>query len=77
MHAGTLIAPALSQVAMLSRATDFDTPTAVGQGRRGLLRALAGPASTTPFHRPPRTRPTRSLGRPVAQADQRCGRPRH
>jgi hypothetical protein len=67
MHAGTLIAPALSQVAMLSRATDFDTPTAVGQGRRGLLRALAGPASTTPFP-PPATYPANPIARPARRS---------
>jgi len=72
MHTGTLVAPAVSQVATLSRATNHGTPTVARNRRRRLLQVLAGPANTSPFHRPPHTgRPDHATG-PGAQADLRC-----
>jgi hypothetical protein len=62
MDVGTVVAPAMSRVALLSRATDRETRTLVGGGRQRLLRVLAGPASTAPFHRPP-TRPANTIDR--------------
>jgi hypothetical protein len=35
-----------------TRSTSMTTPSAGGGTRRRLLRALAGPANTAPFHRP-------------------------
>ena len=64
MHAGTLVAPAVSRVAPRSRATNRGTPAAVRDRRRRLLQVLAGPVNTSPFHRSTTHRPTRSIDRP-------------
>jgi hypothetical protein len=64
MDAGTVVAPAASRVATLNRAIARDTRTVVREGRQRLLRALAGPASTAPSHRPP-TRPAPTIDRPA------------
>ena len=55
MHAGNLVAPAVSRVASRSRATNRGTPAAVRDRRRRLLQVLAGSVNTSPFHRSPRT----------------------
>ena len=55
MHAGTLVAPAVSRVAAGIRATNRGTPAAVCDRRRRLLQVLAGSVNTSPFHRSPRT----------------------
>jgi len=55
MHAGTLVAPAVSRLAPRSRPTNRGTPAAVGNRRRRPLQVLAGSVNTSPFHRSPRT----------------------
>lgn len=77
MHTGNLVAPAVSRVATLSRAANRGTPTVARDRRRRLIQALAGPANTSPFHRPPHTgRHDPSTG-PVSQTDHRCASRRH
>ena len=55
MHAGNLVAPALSRVASRSRATNRGTLVAARDRRRRLLQVLAGSVNTSPFHPSPRT----------------------
>jgi hypothetical protein len=71
MNVGTVVAPAISRVALLNRATDRETRTLAREGRQRLLRVLAGPASTAPFLAHPRIRPTRSIGRPADPRSER------
>ena len=63
MHAGNLVAPAVSRVAPLSRATNRGAPAAGRDRRRRLLEVLAGPVNTSPFPLPTTHRPTRSIDR--------------
>jgi hypothetical protein len=72
MQTCNFVAPAMSRVGTLGRAPDCGAPTPVGEGRQRLLQLLAGPANIAPFHRPPHTRPPRSIGRPASQAERRC-----
>jgi hypothetical protein len=64
MDVGTVVAPAMGPVALQSRATDRETRTLVREAHQRLLRIVAGPASTAPFHRPP-THPATTSDRPA------------
>jgi hypothetical protein len=64
MQTCNFVAPAMSRVGRLGRATDCGAPTAVGEGRQRLLQLLAGPANIAPFHRPT-TPPATPIDRPA------------
>ena len=72
MHTGNLVPPAVRPVATRSRAINVGTPAGARDRRRRLLQALAGPANTPLFHRPPRNGRHDQSTRPAAEADHRC-----
>jgi hypothetical protein len=71
IDAQSLVAPAVSRGAALSRPTNTASRTDAPDRRWRLLRVLAGPASPSSFYRPRKSRHARRIGH-ESKAAQGC-----